>query len=220
MYLIFMGRSRKPVRKIDDCHLLCRMCHADWTNQRPKRKFQITFLPIRDWARAEAGDFNHFHQTWISARTPVLWAGGGCLPVNAPDDIPTSEAFVDCSGKQRVFSLECHQVPTGWAVIANEVTDNDFGYRFEGFSPSNPYLALGQVRAKVRTGLAIRYLSAAEAEPSLSHDILRGHIDYDRTTDSPVLVVDGRPLTILDLERILGCYEGWRVELRIAEPAE
>jgi len=70
--------------------------------------------------------------------------------VNAPHDIPESEAFVDCSGKQRVFSLECHQVPTGWAVTATEVTDNDFGYRFQGFSPSNPYLALGQARAKIR----------------------------------------------------------------------
>ena len=70
--------------------------------------------------------------------------------MNAPHDIPESEAFVDCSGKQRVFSLECHQVPTGWAVTATEVTDNDFGYRFQGFSPSNPYLALGQARAKIR----------------------------------------------------------------------
>jgi hypothetical protein len=74
--------------------------------------------------------------------------------VDAPNDIPESEAFIDCSGQQRVFSLECHHVPTGWAVTATEVSDNDFGYRFEGFSASNPYLALGQVRAKVRAGLA------------------------------------------------------------------
>jgi hypothetical protein len=145
---------------------------------------------------------------------------GGCRPVNVPDDIPESEAFVDCSGKRRKFSLQCLQVPTGWAVIANEVTDNDFGYRFEGFSPSNPYLALGQARAKIRAGLATRYLRAAESEPTLSHDILRGHIDWDRTTDSPVLVVDGRPLSMIDLERILGGYEGWRVELRIVDPTE
>jgi hypothetical protein len=145
---------------------------------------------------------------------------GGCLPVNAPDDFPESEAFVDCAGKQRVFALECHQVPTGWSVTANEVTDNDFGYRFECFSPSNPYLALGQVRGKIRAGLATRYLSAAEPEPSLSNDILCGHVDWDRTTDRPVLVVDGRPLSMFDLERILRSYEGWRVELRIVDATE
>jgi hypothetical protein len=104
--------------------------------------------------------------------------------------------------------------------MATEVTDNEFGYRFEGFSPSNPYLALGQARAKIRAGLATRYLSAAEPEPTLSHDILRGQIDWDRKTESPVLVVDGRPLSMLDLERILRSHEGWRLELRIVDPTD
>jgi hypothetical protein len=140
--------------------------------------------------------------------------------MSAPHDIPESEAYIDCTGQQRVFSLQCHQVPTGWAVMANEVSDNNFGYRFEGFSPSDPYLALGQARAKIRAGLATRYLSATDTEPALSHDILRGHIDWDRTTESPVLVVDGRPLSLCDLERILRSYEGWRVELRIVDPTE
>jgi hypothetical protein len=140
--------------------------------------------------------------------------------VNAPDDIPEEEAYVDCSGKERKFSLKCHQVPTGWAVTATEVTYNDFGYRFEGFSPSNPYLALGQARAKIRSGLAIRYLSPGEATPTLSHDILRGHIHWDRTTDSPVLVVDGRPLSMFDLARIIETHEGWQVELRIVDATE
>jgi hypothetical protein len=119
-----------------------------------------------------------------------------------------------------VFSLECHEVPTGWAVIAIEVTDNDFGYQFNAFSPSNPYLALGQIRAKIRAGLATRYLSAVGREPTLSHDVLRGHITWDRATDGPVLVVDGRPLSMDDLERILSSHEGWQVELRIVDSAD
>lgn len=140
--------------------------------------------------------------------------------MNDPDDIPEREAFVDCSGQQRVFSLKCLEVATGWLVTATEITDNDFGYRFQAFSPLNPYIALGETRVKIRAGLATRYLSAAERDPTLSHDILRGHIDRDQTTDSPVLVVDGRPLSMLDLERILSSYEGWRVDLRIIDPSE
>jgi hypothetical protein len=157
---------------------------------------------------------------FLRLRTPVLWAGEAARSVNTPHDIPESEEFVDCSGTRREFSLKCHQVPTGWAVTATEVTGNDFGYMFVGFSPSNPYLALGQVRAKIRAGLAIRYLSAAEPEPTLIHDILRGHIDWDRTIDRPILVVDRRPLSMVDLERILGSYEGWRLELRIVDASE
>jgi hypothetical protein len=35
-------------------------------------------MPIHDWARAEAGDFHHFHQTWISLLAAAL--NGGVLP--------------------------------------------------------------------------------------------------------------------------------------------
>lgn len=33
-------------------------------------------MPIHDWTRAEAGDFHHFHQRWISALTDALNVGG------------------------------------------------------------------------------------------------------------------------------------------------
>jgi hypothetical protein len=33
-------------------------------------------MPIHDWTRAEAGDFHHFHQRWISALTDTLNSGG------------------------------------------------------------------------------------------------------------------------------------------------
>jgi len=48
----------------------------------------------------------------------------------------------------------------------------------------------------------------------------RGQIDWDRSTDSPVLVVDGRPLSMFDLKHILATYEGWQVELRILDLTE
>jgi hypothetical protein len=145
------------------------------------------------------------------------WAGGTIFtlfPHEVRLDLP------DAGVGSEIGSLECHPVPTGWAVMATEVTDDDFGYRFEGFSPSNPYLALGQARAKIRAGLATRYLSSGEDGATLSHDILRGHIDWDRTANSPVLVVDGRPLSMFDLAQMLGTYEGWRVELLIVDPTE
>jgi hypothetical protein len=88
------------------------------------------------------------------------------------------------------------------------------------FWTSAPQFLLGQVRAKIRAGLATRYLSATEPVPTLSHDIVRGHIAWDQNTAGPVLVVDGRPVSLLDLERILGSHEGWRVELRIVDPTE
>jgi hypothetical protein len=33
-------------------------------------------MPVHDWTRAEAGDFHHFHQTWISLLAAALNGGG------------------------------------------------------------------------------------------------------------------------------------------------
>jgi hypothetical protein len=33
-------------------------------------------MPIHDWTRAQAGDFHHFHQTWISLLAAALNGGG------------------------------------------------------------------------------------------------------------------------------------------------
>ena len=33
-------------------------------------------MPIHDWTRAEAGDFHHFHQTWIPLLAAALNGGG------------------------------------------------------------------------------------------------------------------------------------------------
>jgi hypothetical protein len=35
-------------------------------------------MPVHDWTRAEAGDFHHFHQTWITGLAAAL--NGGRLP--------------------------------------------------------------------------------------------------------------------------------------------
>ncbi len=43
-------------------------------------------MPIHDWTRAQAGDFHHFHQRWISALTDAL--NGGGLP---PDFMALAE---------------------------------------------------------------------------------------------------------------------------------
>jgi hypothetical protein len=36
-------------------------------------------MPVHNWTRAQAGDFHHFHQRWISALTDAL-NGGGTVP--------------------------------------------------------------------------------------------------------------------------------------------
>src|SRR5438045_9107673 len=115
-----------------------------------------------------------------------------------PIDIPERESFVDCAGRNVLFSLQCHEVPTGWTVIATELPDRRVGYRFRSFSPVNPYLALGELRDKIRRSLATRYLTP-DAKPQLSHDVARGHIEWSEA-EGTSLAIDGPAVYMPDPE--------------------
>jgi hypothetical protein len=78
---------------------------------------------------------------------------------NPPDDsFPASETFVDCCGKQREFALELLQTASGYFVRATERASGNDGYAFAAHSETDPFLALGKLRSKIREGLATRYL--------------------------------------------------------------
>ena len=63
-------------------------------------------MPIHDWTRAEAGDFHHFHQTWI----PLLAAALNANPARADSGFPFGlEMSLDATpqrGSKRVPNLE------------------------------------------------------------------------------------------------------------------
>jgi hypothetical protein len=67
------------------------------------------------------------------------------------------------------------------------------------------------LRRKIGEGLATRYLVDGDHPPSLTHDVVAGHI-----TDGGV-VVDGRRLCFDELATLLSSYEGWHFTLKIVD---
>ena len=134
-----------------------------------------------------------------------------------PADFPAEERYTDCAGRAITFALSCHRMPLGWRVAAVEVSDFAHGYEFEACSPASPFLALGEVRGKIRRGLAVKYLAPGPT-PKLTHEMATGHITWDAETDEACLVVDGRPISMARLSQLLISYEGWRFELKISDP--
>lgn len=134
-------------------------------------------------------------------------------------DFPIEEEVEDYSGKQRAFVIRCHEGPLGYTVRASEAGKDGLGYEFSAYSETSPYSALGRVRDKMRRGLATRHVTASPGERHMLHDTLRGRIASDGQ-GQPLLIIDGIPLAIEDIESLFNSREGWDFELRIVDALE
>lgn len=145
------------------------------------------------------------------------WPPG--VPRNDPDlDFPIRDEVCDFSGRKRSFLITYYEVGLGFTLTAREERKDGWGYEFQAFSETSPYNALWSLRQRMHRALATRHLVRSKGEHELLHDTLRGRIT---TRDGEaVLVVDGRPVTLGQLARILRTYEGWDVRIDFTSPSE
>jgi hypothetical protein len=130
------------------------------------------------------------------------------------NDFPSSEEFTDFSGRKRKFTLEQFPVPSGYGVCASEDVEGDDGYVFRAFSTVDPFHALGDLRKKIRKMLSVRHLVEQDGRTSLTHDRLRGQIDYGG------VVVDGIFLSFDRLAELIQTYEGFQFDLKIVDSSD
>ena len=136
---------------------------------------------------------------------------------NVNQDFPIIDEHYDCAGKKKVFQINNQQVPTGWHLTAIEQQPNGHGYQIEAFSETSPYLALGEIRKKIRKALSVKYLDLSEDLVTLTHEKMCGSLIYDRESESHGLLVDGRFISMDELETIISGYEGWEFDFSIHE---
>jgi hypothetical protein len=143
------------------------------------------------------------------------------MPMNEDHaDFPLTDSYRDACGRERRFRIRAEKASPGWVLTAEEIDPMDFGYEFQAFAETSPFGALGELRSKIKKGLATRYLDPVQETPALLHDRLCGRITWDRSTDGMVLVVDGRPISMDHLWSILEQHEGWQFEMMIKDPCE
>jgi len=135
------------------------------------------------------------------------------------DDFPMREEVEHFSGKTRVFTIDCHEGAFGYSLHAREERVKIGGYEFGAYSETSPYSALGLLRQKMRLALATRHISGAPGHYNMLHDEISGHIASDEEHGLS-LVVDGLPLSIDDLARLLSSHEGFNFKLRIKDSLE
>ena len=134
-------------------------------------------------------------------------------------DFPIREEVEDFSGRQRSFLINCDEGQLGYTVRASEEGTNGLGYEFSAYSETSPYSALGRVRDKMSRCLATRHIANSRGTRQMLHDRLKGRITSDGN-GGVVLVVDGIPLGIEDIESFFKSREGWEFEMRIVDALE
>lgn len=129
------------------------------------------------------------------------------------DHFPMVESYADFSGRQREFVIELQPHPRGYFLRATETrqSQEDGGYHFAAYSPSDPFFALGVLRDKIRKGLATCYLTTQQGSRQLSHNRLNGRIG------DGVVVVDGEFISFDELGYMLQSYEGFQFSLTIVD---
>lgn len=134
------------------------------------------------------------------------------------DDFPLREEVEDFRGKFRTFVISCNEIGLGYTLRAKEQGTED-GYVFAAYSETSPYDALGRLRQKMYRALAMRHITGRAGDYRMLHDRIAGRITSDRDGGA-LLIVDGLPLTLENLSKILESHEGWSFELRIADSLE
>ncbi len=118
------------------------------------------------------------------------------------------------TGRTRKFTLEQYPVPLGYGVCASEDVDGDDGYVFQAFSTVDPFKALGDLRKRIRQLLSVRHLVGHDGRLSLTHERLRGRIDYGG------VVMDGSFLRFDRLAELIQTYQGFQFDLTILDSSD
>jgi len=90
---------------------------------------------------------------------------------------------------------------------------------FPAYDRVSPVNALYRIRQRITQELNTRYFSEEKGRPfdRLNFDYFRGNITVDREAHEACFVVDGKKMSMYDLEQLLSSHEGFRIEIRITE---
>jgi hypothetical protein len=131
--------------------------------------------------------------------------------------------------KNRHFKIHTFPVPSGYLSEAIEVINDKKTepYIFSILSPfdtDTEYAEL-QLKAKIKRGVNKRYLEKDGAGYKLiENDEMVGRIEWysngEDYLNQTSFIVDGKCLSMEQLNYILETYEGWQFRLQIIDPSE
>ncbi len=134
-------------------------------------------------------------------------------------DFPEFDIFQDYKGKEIKFIYTLFDAGHLFSLRAREDTKNDYVREFTAYDNKSPINALIKMRNRIREEINKRYFTDERDRPfkEMNFDYFRGSITYDSENSVACLVVDGKKMSMHDLEQIIATHEGFQIEVRITE---
>jgi len=134
-------------------------------------------------------------------------------------DFPEFDTFQDYRGKEVKFRYDLLDAGHIFSLRAREITKDDYPRQFCAYDSKSPVNALAKIRDKIREELNKRYFSEEKGRSfaGMNFEYFRGNITYDSDNAEACLVVDGKKMSMYDLEQIFATHEGFQIEIRITE---
>jgi hypothetical protein len=135
------------------------------------------------------------------------------------NDFPEWDTFQDCRGRNIKFKYHLIDAGNLYSLRAREVTRSKYPREFCAFDVIDPLNALWKLRRRIPEELNKRYFTEEKGVrfDSLNFDYFPGNITHDSDAREACLVVDGKKMSMYDLERILASHEGWQIKIQIKE---
>lgn len=136
------------------------------------------------------------------------------------DDFPEFDVFQDYRGREVRFRYDVNDAGHIFALRATEVmAGSEYARTFTVYDNTSSWNALYRMRKRIPQALNTRYFSEEKGRTfgDLNFDRFCGSITRDSETGGACLVVDGKKMSMAELDKVLACYEGWQVEIRITE---
>lgn len=136
--------------------------------------------------------------------------------------------LADVDGEEHEFHFATRLLGDRVAIDARELKNGEpDGYRFQviGFDPEGELFELfGRLFERMRRALSRKHLERRELGLGIAdHHTVRARIDSDLDSGpdrSPLLVIDGRPITWDHFGHMLMSFEGWQLKLVLYDPSE
>jgi len=134
-------------------------------------------------------------------------------------DFPEFDVFQDYRGKEVRFIYDLIDAGHLFSLRAREDTKKDYARQFTAYDSQSPVNALIKMRTKIREELNRRYFTEERGNPfkEMNFEYFRGNITYDSENSEACLVVDGKKMSMRDLEQIIATHEGFQIEIKITE---
>jgi len=130
------------------------------------------------------------------------------------NDFPKFDIFQDYRGKEVRFTYNLFDAGHIFSLRAREDTKNDYARQFTAYDSKSPVNALLKIRSIISEELNKRYFTEDRSNlfGEMNFDYFRGNIAYDSDNHEACLVVDGKKMSMHDLNRII-----FQIEIKITE---